>query len=397
MKKRTKITALKGGESDKTLLVIIGFLLIFGVVMIHNATVIYSHGVFGGAYRFVLLQIGWIAAGLVGFIFFYRYDHTKIAKIAYPLFLLSLIPLALLALLGLLNKIGLLSCGNSVVFAPCINGAFRWLYINPPPFPRLPLIGVLGFQPSELAKLSTVLYLSVQVQKTIKEGTSFTVYIISAGLVSFLILMQPNMSTAALVFLIATSIYFASGSSIRPLIVTLPALIATGIIGMLMSPYRRARLLTLIGDGDENSLSLGYHIKQILIALGSGGIFGVGFGQSRQKFQYLPEVSSDSIFAIIGEEMGFIGTASVVIIFVLFILKGISIARGAPDMLGRLLAVGITSWIGLQFFVNVAAMTKIIPLTGVPIPLISYGGSSMIFSLMGLGVLASISRTAEKT
>ena len=132
-----------------------------------------------------------------------------------------------------------------------------------------------------------------------------------------------------------------------------------------------------------------------MIALGSGGLFGVGFGQSRQKFQYLPEVSSDSIFAIIGEELGFIGTTLVVVLFVLFIYKGFTIAKQAPDLLGRLLAVGITSWIGLQFFVNVAAMIEIIPLTGIPIPLISYGGSSMIFSLMGLGILANIA--SQKT
>lgn len=395
MKKLRRKTAQILHDHDKTFLGLIGFMLIFGVIMIHNATVIYSYDVFGGAYRFVFLQIGWILVGLVGFGFFYRFDYKNIQKIAFPLMIVTLIPLAFLALLGLLNKVGILPCSNSIIFTPCINGAFRWFYINPPPLPRLPVLGVLGFQPSELAKFSLILYLAVQLNKTIKEGSSFMVYMISAGLVAFLVLMQPNMSTAALIFLTASVMYYASGASILPQLVSLPIIGAVGIIFMLTSSYRRERLLTLIGSNAEKELSLGYHIKQILIALGSGGIFGVGFGQSRQKFQYLPEVSSDSIFAIIGEEMGFVGTAFVVLLFFFFIYKGLNIAKSAPDLLGRLLAVGVISWIGLQFIVNVAAMTKIIPLTGVPIPLISYGGSSMIFSLMGLGVLGNISRQSS--
>ncbi|EKD99708.1 MAG: hypothetical protein ACD_22C00195G0007, partial [uncultured bacterium] len=180
-----------------------------------------------------------------------------------------------------------------------------------------------------------------------------------------------------------------------PLFLSMPVFGALGTIFMLTSEYRRERLFTLLGLTSGEELSLGYHIKQILIALGSGGIFGLGFGQSRQKFQYLPEVASDSIFAIIGEELGFIGTTFVVMLFGFFIYKGLSIAKKATDNVGRMLAVGITSWMGLQFFVNIAAMTKLIPLTGVPLPLISYGGSSMIFSLMGLGVLASIGRKKE--
>jgi cell division protein FtsW len=141
--------------------------------------------------------------------------------------------------------------------------------------------------------------------------------------------------------------------------------------------------------GDRNE---SYHVKQISIALGAGGFWGVGFGESRQKYQYLPEVASDSIFAVIGEEFGYIGTTFVIIAFTYLVLLGFNISRKAPDLLGRMLAVGVTSWLGFQFFLNIAAMARLIPLTGVPIPLISYGGSSMVFSLMGLGVLASVQR-----
>ncbi|OGC45558.1 hypothetical protein A2V49_00955 [candidate division WWE3 bacterium RBG_19FT_COMBO_34_6] len=139
----------------------------------------------------------------------------------------------------------------------------------------------------------------------------------------------------------------------------------------------------------------GYHIKQVLIALGTGGVFGIGFGQSRQKFQYLPEISSDSIFAIIGEEFGFIGTTLIVTAFGYLIYLGLQIAKEAPDSYGKMLAVGITSWIGLQFFINIAAMVGLIPLTGIPIPLISYGGSSMLFSLSALGILYNIHKQSN--
>ena len=198
------------------------------------------------------------------------------------------------------------------------------------------------------------------------------------------------MSTAAMVFALGTIIYFVSGAPIKPLLILIPVvtLLVAGVI--FISPYRRQRLITLLSGSDEDTSS--YHIKQALVALGSGGITGVGLGQSKQKFQYLPEVASDSIFAIIGEELGFIGTSFLVLAFLYFVYLGFLISRDAPDLLGKLLGIGVSSWIGIQFFINVAAMTKIIPLTGVPIPLISYGGSSMVFSLMGLGILANISK-----
>jgi cell division protein FtsW len=153
------------------------------------------------------------------------------------------------------------------------------------------------------------------------------------------------------------------------------------------------RLKVLISGGDDTESS--YHSRQALVALGSGGFWGVGFGQSKQKYQYLPEVASDSIFAIIGEEFGFIGTVAVIIVYSILISKGFKIAKGSDDLLGKLLASGITSWLGIQFLINIASMTKLIPLTGVPIPLISYGGSSMLFSMIGLGILSSIQKVSE--
>lgn len=372
---------------DRSLIFTILFLLAFGLIMIYNSTSIYSQDTFGGAYRFVALQFAWIIVGLLGFYFFYNTDYRKLKKFVYPLFFITIVTLGLLALFGILP------CSIDNVFMPCINGANRWFYLNPAPLPRLPLLGVLGFQPSELAKLTLVMYLSYLLNSkgTEHKDKAFGLYLVTTGLIAGLVFLQPNMSTAVLLFLIGTFIYFAGGFNLKPLTVLMPVLFAGAIAAMLLSPYRRERLMTYVtGTGSDEEM--GYHIKQVMIALGSGGTFGVGIGQSRQKFQYLPETSADSIFAIIGEELGFIGTLFTVSIFMFLLYRGFKIAQNAPDNLGKMLAVGISVWIGLQFFVNVAAMTKLIPLTGVPIPLISYGGSSMFFSLMGLGILANVSK-----
>lgn len=380
----------KTPSADRSLLFLIFGLLAFGVVMVYDATVVYSQNTFGGAYRFVLSQIAWVGLGLVGFTFFYNYHYKNLHKIVFPLSIVTLIPLGLLALAGFLKSFGIMHCSQTS-FIPCINGAYRWIYLNPPPLPKIPFFGVLGFQPAEFAKFSLILYLAVSLSKK-KNDIPFTYFVISAGLIAGLVLLQPNMSTAMLIFLVASIMYFSSGNSLTPLFVTYPILGVLGLLFMIVSSYRRQRLLTLLGFSEDASLSTGYHINQILIALGSGGFWGMGFGQSRQKYQYLPEVSADSIFAIVGEELGFIGTTVLAAVFCILIYKGYSIAKNAPDILSRLLAVGVTSWIGLQFFINVAAMVKLIPLTGMPIPLISYGGSSMVFSLMGLGILANISK-----
>ena len=287
----------------------------------------------------------------------------------------------------------LFPCSSSLGFAPCINGANRWLYI---PF-NFPVIGYLGFQPASLVKFSLILYLSVQLALKSKSKDAFILYAVVSTITAGLIVLQPNLSTAVVVFAIATSIYYVSEFSLRPLLIMLPVLGVLGILLILVTPYRRERLLTFVQEKvgnniQERELEGDYHVRQISIALGSGGFWGLGVGQSRQKYQYLPEVATDSIFAIIGEELGFIGTTALLISYGYFLYIGFMISRNAKDLSARFLSTGITFWMGIQFVTNISAMTGIIPLTGVPLPLISYGGSSMIFSLMALGVLANISR-----
>jgi cell division protein FtsW len=376
-------------SKDRSLIYIVMAFLGFGLLMIANSTVITSKSLYGQPYKFVVLQLGWVLIGLVCFFSFIKFDYRKLSKISYVLFIINVLFLVLLAVAGVLP------CSGKVPFAPCVNGANRWFFLNPAPLPTIPFLGVLGFQPGELAKLTIVLYLAIQLSKNIeKKKDLFMVYIIISGLLAGLILLQPNMSTALMVFALGTIVYFVSGAPAKPILIMIPIVLILVGTFILTSSYRRQRLMSLF-SGDISESGTSYHVKQALVALGSGGITGVGLGQSKQKYQYLPEVASDSIFAIIGEEFGFVGTTLLVFAYLYFIYRGFMVAKKAPDLLGKLLATGISSWFGIQFLINVAAMTKIIPLTGVPIPLISYGGSSMVFSLMGLGILANINEVSQ--
>jgi len=187
-------------------------------------------------------------------------------------------------------------------------------------------------------------------------------------------------------------VYFISGAPFIYFLAGVPAIIATALGFIFSSPYRKQRLLTFLNPDLSDPLSVGYHAQQIAIALGSGGLTGIGLGQSRQKYGYLPEVTADSIFAIIGEELGLVGALLLVALFVFIIYRGFSIAKRQKDKYTNLLAAGITSIFMFQVFLNLSAMVRLVPLTGVPLPLVSYGGSSMIFTLAGLGILLKISR-----
>ncbi|MBD3366218.1 hypothetical protein GF360_02615 [candidate division WWE3 bacterium] len=391
MPARTRKRIKTASKHTSSLLITIFVLLFVGLLLVYDSTMFYSQDVYGSPYKFAFLQLAWVGLGLLGFFVFFKVHYKKWLKLSAFFFIATLVFLAILAFFGLITfQFKFIECFANMPFVPCINGAYRWFLINSAPFPEIPFIGVLSFQPAELAKFSMVLYLAALLSKY----EDFRYFLFPAGLVFGLILLQPNMSTASLIFLISLSIYFASGAPLKPLFILGPVFALLLFSAIMLSPYRRDRFVTLIKGSStrEESLSTGYHKRQILISLGSGGWFGLGIGQSRQKYQYLPEVAADSIFAILGEEVGFIGAALFVVGFSYLVYQGYRIGIEAPDTFSRLLAVGVTSWLGLQFLINVAAMTQLIPLTGIPIPLVSYGGSSMIFTLCGLGILANVSR-----
>jgi len=361
-------------KSDRILLFTVFALLVFGLVMIASAGVVYSEGHFGDQYYFFKRQLLFgILPGLLACYICQKINFRYWRKISIPLFFISLVGLVLVFVPGMGNK---------------LYGASRWLQLGP-----------ISFQPSEMAKLAIIIYLAAWLEsrgshrvRDFFEG--FLPFIGIMALIGFLIIKQPDMGTLGVIVLTMLVMFFSSGSRISHLF----WMAVTGISGFLVliktEPYRFNRLLTFLNPGLDPR-GIGYHINQALLAVGSGGILGLGLGHSRQKFYYLPEPVGDSIFAIIGEELGLIGALVLVILFLTFALRGIKISKNSPDNFGKLLGIGITSWIIFQAFVNVSAIIGIIPLTGVPLPFISYGGTSVVFLLAGVGILLNISKQSK--
>lgn len=347
---------------DKVLISLIFFLLAFGLIILTSASSIISLDQYETPYHYLSHQFLFgILIGLVALMVLANISYKKLKTIAWPLFIFSIILSALVFIPNLGANRG---------------GANRWLSI----------FG-FSFQPSELLKLAFIVLLAALLAK----HPSFLVFLVLSIPVSALLILQSDLGTLILFLLIAGSVYIASGASIKDLIsVSVLGLICLGFF-IFKAKYRLNRLLTFLNP-EADPLGKGYQIRQALLAIGSGGIFGLGLGQSLQKHAYLPAVINDSIFAVIGEELGLIGALLVVIIFLLLGWRGLWLAAKAPDAFGRLLAVGITSWLVFQAFINIAGITNLIPLTGMPLPFISYGSSSMVACLAGVGVLLSISK-----
>lgn len=370
---------------NNPILLVIFSLILIGIYFIFNSTVVLSLEMYKTPYRFIILHISWIVLGLIFFTFFYNLNLLKLRKISILFYALSI------TFLFILFVSKLFPCESAPSFAPCINGATRWLILNPKPLPEIPFIGNISFQPSEFAKLALILSVAYFLTK---ETLSFKQKILRAFLIFLTIFItvffQPNKSTSFILFFIFFSMYITYGQKLKYLLYSIPVFIVLFVSFIFLNSYSLNRVKTFL-DLNENK-NQNYHQEQIMISLGSGGFSGIGLGKSRQKFSFLPEVYSDSIFAIIGEEAGLIGSLIVVGLFFYFIYLGLGIAYSQNDMYLRLLVVGIVSWVGSQALVNLFAMTDLIPLTGVPLPLISYGGSSTIFLMIALGILSNIAK-----
>lgn len=365
---------LPGGQSDKTLLITVLTLVVFGLVIIASASAFYAEARFGDQYFFFKRQLFFgVLPGLLALYFFQKADYGKLRKLSFLFFVVALVFLALVFVADIGKE---------------LYGARRWIQI-----------GEIGFQPAEMFKLALVLYLAAWFEKKSRKKTEdffegFLPFVIIIALSGYLIIKQPDIGTFGVVVLTAMSIFFASGANLTHIF----GLILAGAAGFFVliksAPYRLNRFLAFMNP-DLDPKGIGYQVKQALIAIGSGGIFGVGLGHSRQKFNYLPEPVGDSIFAIIGEELGLVGCIFVITLFAIVGVKGYQIAKKAPDNFGKLVATGITSWIVSQAFINMMAISGIIPLTGVPLPFVSYGGTSIVFLLSGVGILINVSKKAR--
>jgi len=345
-------------------LILVGLTLvltIFGVVMVGDASVAEAYRDFGDKFYYLKLQAQWTALGILGMLGALNFNFKRLKIFAFPLLLITILCLFAVLVPGLGIK---------------ALGAKRWLGV-----------GNFRFQPSELAKFSFILWSAAFLSN--KRKTLSFLWVL--GLLGGLIILQPDLGTTVILVASGLVAYFASGAPIWEigLMGLMGLIVGTGLI--FSSSYRKERFLTFLNP-ERDPLGASYHIRQILIALGSGGLFGLGLGQSRQKYEYIPAATTDSIFAIIAEETGFIGASIVLLLFLFLVWRGFKIAKEAPDDFARLLAVGITAWIGLQALLNLAAMTALIPLTGIPLPFISYGGSSLVLSLTATGILANISK-----
>lgn len=370
--KRRKIKKNNMKSIDYALLCALLLLLFIGVIMVYSSSsyyALYQKDVYNTNYYFIK-EITWVIVGTIGMIITMSLDYHIYKKFT-PW--LVLITLALLVI---------------VLFAGAdINGAIRWIRLGP-----------LSFQPSELAKYVLVLYLALLIDKRknkIKkfgEGTIF--YLCIAAVFAFLILLEKNLSITAIIMMVAFIMILVGGAKISHLLSLVPVGLAAGLGLIFTASYRLDRLTSFLNPWADPSGD-SYQLIQSLYALGSGGIFGVGLGNSRQKALFMPEPHNDFIFSIIGEELGLIGCIFIIFIFMFIVIRGTTIAIKSRDNYGFLLAIGIISVISIQAIINIAVVSGSMPVTGVPMPFISYGGTSLVFNLGAMGILLNISRQSK--
>lgn len=348
---------------DPWLFITIIVVSLFGILMVYDSSVSIAIKDFSDQYYFVREQVRGLIIGFSVLILCTRIDYRR----WYPLALPMLLGTLLLLLAVFLPGIGVKALG-----------AHRWIRF-----------GSFVIQPAEFAKLSLLLYLSAWLSRP--EKGRFWAFLLLVGMVFSLVMIEPDMGTSLIILCTALFLYILSGAPLGHITLLFPIITAVIIVLAVASPYRLSRITTFLHPQNDPQ-GASYHIRQVLLGLGSGGIFGVGIGKSRQKYQYLPEANTDSIFAVIGEEVGFIGASTLLMLLLFLIWRCFRIARLIVDPFGKLLASGIGSWIGIQTSINLSAMVGLIPLTGVPLPLISYGGSGLVITLTALGIVLNISR-----
>jgi len=370
---RGKVHVVRQAETDKWLFGVTLALCLLGAVMIYSASAVTAKEQYGHSYYFVLRQTVWLLAGLVGMFALMRIDYHKLREpaVVYTVICAVLVMLVL------------------ALFMSKSHATHRWIRFGP-----------IGIQPSELAKLGAILYLAwfLDLRRRAATRLDFSAndllqtilpavapVLVSVGL----ILMQPDLGTSVDIVLIMTAILFVAGLSWKWLGVG--AAVATPVLFVLIAfvSYRLVRVLSFLHP-DKDSQGAGFQLMQSLIAVGSGGLTGVGLMESKQKLFYLPEAHTDFIYAVICEELGFIGALVVISLFAIYGYRGMCAAFNAPDGFGRMLALGATSMVIFQSLINFAVVLGMMPTKGIPLPFVSYGGSSLLVMLLATGVLLNV-------
>ncbi len=348
-------------------------LVIFGLVMIFSSSAIFASQTYNNSWYFFEKQILWSVVGFICMFLMMKTDYHQIQKFSRPMVIVAII-LLILVLTG--------------IFGREVGGAKRWIKLGP-----------VGFQASEVAKIALIVYIAdyldrrqSKIQRTWR-GVLPILGII--GLICGLILIEPDMGTSVSLAAVSVGMLFVGGLSVWYLLSMLMMAVPLLIYLVVSKPYRMRRIMAFT-DPWKDQQNISYQIVQSLIALGSGGLLGVGLGNSKQKLLYLPAAHTDFIFPIIGEELGFIGAIGIVVLFLIFAWRGLKIALHSGDMFGGMLACGLTTMITLQALINVGVSCALFPTKGLPLPLVSYGGSNLAFTLTSIGILLNISRQTVK-
>lgn len=347
-------------------------LICVGIVMIYSASSIYAWERYNDGLFFLKRHISFLFIGAFLAFLIMSVDYRKLRRFAKPFLILSLLLLVLVLIPGIGRE---------------VSGARRWFRFK-----------FISFQPSELANMAIIIYIADFIARKgnmIKQFLhGFLPPVCILGLVALLILMQPDLGTALAIGIVVFIMLFVSGARVAYLLSVVLASLPVVYLLIFSVPYRRMRILAFLNPWLDPKGS-GFQIIQSQIALGSGGIFGVGLGHSRQKLFYLPAAHTDFIFSIIGEELGLVGTLGIVILFMLFIQQGLKVIKNAPDKFGYLLSLGLVLMISLKAIINIGVSCGLLPTKGLPLPFISYGGSSLIFDMVSVGILINIARTGE--
>lgn len=363
------------GQPDYKFMLFLSILLVFGLVVLTSASSVIAYARYNNSYYLLIKQIliGLIPGLILGYILS-RYQYQKLRGLAQWLLIISVILCWAVFIPGIGMEYG---------------GARRWL-----------VVAGLSFQPSELLKLSMIIYLaawfetkSESVMKNFKETLIPFLIILGIGLLT--ILVQHDLGTTMVLALIGIGIYMVAGANLIHMVGLGGLGMAALWLAIKLEPYRMDRFNVFLHP-ELDPQGIGYHINQALLAVGTGGFMGLGLGYSRQKYAYLPEVTGDSIFAVMAEEIGFVFLLVFLAIVYLFIQQGLKIASQAPDKFGKYLATGMMMWYGGQTAINIASMLNIFPLTGVPLPFVSYGGSALMCILAGMGIVINISKQGRK-
>lgn len=367
-----RLSSVTDKNLDYQLLLSVLGLIVIGLIVVYDVSVVQAFKDYGDKYFYIRQQLIWMCLGLLALFFFSKLPYQYLKVIALPFLVLSVVLLLAVFIPGLGISAG---------------GAHRWLRIGP-----------ASLQPAEIVKLASIIFFASLFENAVSERyKKFKIApfaIILFAISAIVGVFQKDLGSTIVFFLTSIAMFVIAGGPLSFFAILGPVSLIGFVVFTFSSVYRKQRILAFL-DPFSDPQGYSYHIAQVLIALGSGGFFGLGLGQSRQKFEYIPEVTTDSIFAVVGEEFGFIGAILLIILISFLVYRGFKIAENTNDQFGKLLAFGLTFWLGMQTVVNLAAMVSLIPLTGVPLPFISYGGSAILSNLVAVGILLNISKSAK--